>query len=169
MFRNGFGRPGVNRKLCSSSHSDTKPLNGGRPALANTPTRAAHAVHGMKRIRPPSWPEIALTRRVEHGTRSEEQQALERRMARDLIEKCRQRQRGQRVHAVRAKQDRQPHADEHQADVVDRRVRKQPLHIGLDGAEHDPEQGSEEPECKHGAAHHHSWTCSRSNTVRSTP
>ena len=47
MLRKEFGRPGVNRKLCSSSHSETKPLSGGRPALASTPTSVSQATQGM--------------------------------------------------------------------------------------------------------------------------
>ena len=58
MFRNGFGKPGVNRKLCSSSHSATKPLDGGSPALAMIPTSVAQATQGMVRIRPPSLPRL---------------------------------------------------------------------------------------------------------------
>ena len=47
MFSSGSGRPGVNRKLCSSSHSETKPPSGGRPALASTPSSVTQATQGM--------------------------------------------------------------------------------------------------------------------------
>jgi hypothetical protein len=47
MFRKALGKPGEKRKLCSSSHSETKPPSGGRPALASTPTRVTQASQGM--------------------------------------------------------------------------------------------------------------------------
>ena len=47
MFSSGSGRPGVNRKLCSSSHSETKPPSGGSPALAMTPISVTQATQGM--------------------------------------------------------------------------------------------------------------------------
>ena len=58
MVSSGTGRPVVNRKLCSSSHSDTKPPSGGNPALASTPSSVSQPTHGMVRIRPPSFPRL---------------------------------------------------------------------------------------------------------------
>jgi hypothetical protein len=47
ILRYGLGRPPVKRKLCSMSHSEAKPLEGGRPAHAITPTRVAQPTQGM--------------------------------------------------------------------------------------------------------------------------
>ena len=58
MLSTECGRPGVNRKLCSSSHSETKPPSGGSPALASTPTSVIQATQGMLRISPPSLPRL---------------------------------------------------------------------------------------------------------------
>ncbi|MCY1526353.1 hypothetical protein D9M68_613630 [compost metagenome] len=58
MVSSGTGRPGVNRKLCSSSHSDTNPPSGGSPALASTPSNVSQPTQGMVRIRPPSLPRL---------------------------------------------------------------------------------------------------------------
>src|SRR5438270_648975 len=49
---------GVNRNACSSSHSETKPLSGGRPAIASVPTSPSHATHGIRWINPPSFPRL---------------------------------------------------------------------------------------------------------------
>ena len=49
---------GANRNACSSSHSDTKPLSGGRPAMASAPTSVSHATQGMRWMRPPSRPRL---------------------------------------------------------------------------------------------------------------
>ena len=58
MVSSGTGSPGANRKLCSSSHSDTKPPRGGRPALASTPSSVSQPTQGMWRMRPPSLPRL---------------------------------------------------------------------------------------------------------------
>ena len=58
MLSTESGRPGVNRKLCSSSHSETKPPSGGRPALASTPSSVIQATQGVLRISPPNLPRL---------------------------------------------------------------------------------------------------------------
>ena len=47
----GLAMPG--RSDWKSSHSLTKPLSGGSPAMASAPTRKSGAVHGMLRTSPP--------------------------------------------------------------------------------------------------------------------
>ena len=54
--RYGLGISPVKRSPCRRSHSETKPLDGGSPALAITPTSEVTATHGMNRMRPPSFP-----------------------------------------------------------------------------------------------------------------
>ena len=67
MFSSGLGRPGVNRKLCSSSHSETKPPSGGSPALASTPTQRepGHPGHGADQAA--ELAEVALAGGVQHA------------------------------------------------------------------------------------------------------
>ena len=56
------GSPGVNRKLCSSSHSETKPLSGGSPALASTPTSVEPGDPRHAADQPAELAEAALAR-----------------------------------------------------------------------------------------------------------
>ncbi len=58
MLTNDCGRLGVNRNACSSSHSETNPFSGGKPAHASAPTSASHATHGMRWMSPPSLPRL---------------------------------------------------------------------------------------------------------------
>ena len=58
MLTNDCGSVGVNRNACSSSHSDTKPFSGGRPAIASVPTSASQATHGIRWMSPPSLPRL---------------------------------------------------------------------------------------------------------------
>src|SRR6266568_9666016 len=51
---------GVNKKDCKSSHSDTKPLNGGKPAMESVQMSARLAAQGMRRIKPPSFPRLRV-------------------------------------------------------------------------------------------------------------
>ena len=59
------------------SHSLTKPLRGGSPAMAAEPTRKHAAVHGM-RLRAAHLLHVPRARRVQHAARAEEQERLER-------------------------------------------------------------------------------------------
>src|ERR1017187_6176732 len=58
LLRKAWGSCGVKRNDCNSNHSETKPLNGGRPAMDSVPTSARLATQGMRRIRPPSFPRL---------------------------------------------------------------------------------------------------------------
>ena len=49
----GAGLPIAGSSDWNSSHSLTKPLSGGRPAMARLPTRKQAAVHGSRRMSPP--------------------------------------------------------------------------------------------------------------------
>ncbi len=50
----GAELPMPGSKDWKSSHSLTKPFRGGKPAMAREPIRKKSAVHGSRRIRPPS-------------------------------------------------------------------------------------------------------------------
>ena len=58
MLTNVCGTSKANRKACSSSHSETKPFNGGNPAMARVPTSVSQATHGMRWMSPPSRPRL---------------------------------------------------------------------------------------------------------------
>ena len=48
------GRPGLTRTAWNSSHSETKPLSGGRAEIAAAPTRKQALVTGSRWISPPN-------------------------------------------------------------------------------------------------------------------
>ena len=62
MLRYGLAARAVNRKLCSSSHSETKPLDGGSPALASTPTSVVPRDPGHEAHQAAELAEAALVR-----------------------------------------------------------------------------------------------------------
>ena len=141
MLSTECGRPGVNRKLCSSSHSETKPPSGGSPALASTPTSVIQATQGMLRISPPSLPRLRSEVACSTDAGAEEQQALEEGVAGDVVQAGGERQRRHRLHVVGREDDGEADAGQQHADVLDRRVGEQPLHVDLHRGEDDAEQG----------------------------
>ncbi len=58
MLTNGSGNCGDTKNACNSSHSETKPFSGGRPAMASDATSVVQATQGMRRISPPSLPRL---------------------------------------------------------------------------------------------------------------
>jgi hypothetical protein len=97
----------------------------------------------MRWIRPP---EVAFARRVQHRARAEEEQALHERVVERVVEHCDERQGRQRLHADAAEDDREPDAGEEDADVLDRRIGEQALHVGLHRREDHPVERGGEPE-----------------------
>ncbi len=87
MLTNDCGRLGVNRKACSSSHSETKPLSGGSPAIASVPTSAEPRHPGHAVDQAAELAETALLGRVQHRAGGEEQQALEERVIERVVER----------------------------------------------------------------------------------
>ena len=78
---NGSGSPGVNRKLCSSSHSETKPFE---RRQAGARERADQREPGDPRHvadQPAELAQAALAGRMQHRAGAEEEQALEERVA----------------------------------------------------------------------------------------
>jgi len=55
MLSQGCGRPGENRKLCSSSHSETNPT-AAASRTGDHPASASQATQGMRWIRPRACP-----------------------------------------------------------------------------------------------------------------
>jgi len=88
---------------------------------------------------------------MQHGAGAQEQQALEEGVAGHVVQRRRQRQRRHRLHAVGREQHRQPDGREQQADVLDRRIGQQPLHVDLRRGKHHAEQraGQPQPEQQH--------------------
>ncbi len=84
--------------------------------------------------------EAALLRRVQHRAGGEEEQALEERVVERVVEHGGQRDRGEQRLAVRLEQDGEADAGDDDADVLDRRVGEQPLHVGLHAGEDHAEQ-----------------------------
>ena len=95
---------------------------------------------------PSELAEAALLGRVQHRAGGEEQQALEERVIEGVIEACRQRDRREERLVVALEQDRQADAGDDNADILDRGVREQPLHVGLHRREEHAEQCRREPE-----------------------
>ena len=100
--------------------------------------------HGAQQ--PAELAEVALAGGVQHGPGAEEQQALEEGVVQRVVEHGRERERGERRRAVPDEQQRESHADQQQADVLDRRVGEQALHVGLHGAEDHAEQRGRQSE-----------------------
>ena len=96
--------------------------------------------------------EAALVRRVQDGPGGEEQQALEERMIEHVIEHRSKRDRGELRLAVGGEQHGEAESRHDDADVLDRRVGKQALHVRLHGGEHHAEQRGAKPERQRGDA-----------------
>ncbi len=98
--------------------------------------------HAMDK--PAEAAEAALVGSVQHRTGRRKQQALHHGVIEAVIERGDQGQRRQRRHAMGPEHDREPDGAQHDADVLDGRIREEPLHVGLDRGEHDPEQRRDE-------------------------
>jgi hypothetical protein len=108
MLTNDWGRLGVNRNACSSSHSETKPLSGGMPR--RPACRRARATRPRASMdEPAELAQASLVRRVQHGPGGEEQQALEERVIERVIQDGGQRDR--REHRLRVGLEQQGEAD----------------------------------------------------------
>ena len=77
---------------------------------------------------------------------TEKQQALHERVIEAVIQERDQGECSEGGHADAEEYDREPEAGEDDADVLDRGVREQPLHVGLGRGEHHTVQRAEEPE-----------------------
>ncbi len=88
--------------------------------------------------------EAALLRRVQHRAGGQKQQALEERVIERVIKRRGQRDRGEQRLVVGLEQDRQPDPGDDDADVLDRRVCEQPLHVGLHRREKHAEERRDE-------------------------
>ena len=84
--------------------------------------------------------EVALLGCMQHRARREKQEAFEKRVVERVIEHCRQRDRGKQRLVVGLEQYRQADPCDDDADVFDRRVREEALHVGLHCGEYHAEQ-----------------------------
>ena len=98
------------------------------------------------RIRPPSLPRLRSPVACSTEPVPRNSRLLKNAWLSTWYERRGQRQRGHRRHAIAEEQQRQADADDQQADVLDRRVGQQPLHVGLHRGEHHAEQGGGEAE-----------------------
>src|ERR1035437_11083984 len=75
---------------------------------------------------------VALAGRRQHGAGTEEQQALEDTVIEDVEQSRGHGERGCRRHRVRLEGERKAEPDEHDADILDRAVGKEPLQVALE-------------------------------------
>ena len=92
--------------------------------------------------------QAALARGVQHRAGAQEQQRLEERVVQAVVQGRGERQGGERGHAEAAKQQREAEPGDDQADVLDRRVGQQALHVGLHGGVHGAEQRTRQADCQ---------------------
>ncbi len=85
-------------------------------------------------------------RRVQHRARAQEEQALEHRVIQAVVEHRGQRESRERMHLVGVEHDREAERDDDKADILDRRIGEQPLHIDLHRGEDDAEERRGEPD-----------------------
>src|SRR5580704_19420270 len=94
--------------------------------------------------RPAELAQAALLGRVQHRARREKEQTLEEGVIEAMIEGRGERDRREQALAVSLEQNGQADARNDDADVLDRRVRQQPLHVRLYGGEkHTKQRGCE--------------------------
>ena len=84
----------------NSSHSETKPLNGGRAEMAAAPTRKQSAGDRQAVDQPAQAVHVALAASVQHGAGTHEQQALEQRVVERVQQGRGERERRRRRQAV---------------------------------------------------------------------
>ena len=96
--------------------------------------------------------EAPLAGRMQDRPGGEEQQAFEKRVIERVVERRHQRDRRQKDFAIGLEQDREPDSGEDDADVLDRRVREQALHVHLHGRVDDAEQRRQQAEHQRGDA-----------------
>ena len=89
---------------------------------------------------------VALARGIEDRARAEEEQALEHRMIEYVKQRRGHRQRSGTSHVVGTKRQRQPEADEDDADVLDRVIGEQALEIVLHQRMQHAENGGDAAE-----------------------
>ncbi len=82
---------GVDKNACSSSHSETNPLSGGRPASARVPDQGHGGDPGHAANQATEFAQAALVGGVKYGTGGKKEQTLEQCMI-----ECMQQRRGQR-------------------------------------------------------------------------
>ena len=113
--------------------------------------------------------DVAFAGGGEHGAGAEEQQALEQRVVEGVQQRGGERERGGGGHAVGLEGQREPEADEDDADILDGAEGEQPLQVALhEGAEH-AEHGGGAADGEQDAAPPPAGRPSRSNTTRTKP
>ena len=95
---------------------------------------------------PAELAQVALFRRMQYRAGAQEEQTLESGMRQAVVEHRGHGQRRQRLHAVGVEDQGQAEADRAQADVLDRGIGQQPLHVTLHRAVEHTEQGGDQPD-----------------------
>jgi len=150
------------------SHSETKPLNGGRAEIAAEPIRKAKAVwHAMDQAA--ELLHVPLAGGRQHRAGAVEQQALEHAVVEDVEQRGGEAERGGGRHGIRFEGQREPQPDEDDADVLHRVVGQQPLEIVLHQGMQDTEHGRHPAQQNHqGAPPPERWTEQVEHDARET-
>ena len=133
-------RTAERRIVCSVSHSLTKPLSGGSAEIDRTPTRKKALVHGMRANDAAETVKIARACSRFNGAGPDEEQRLVHRVIGEMIE------RGDKAMPATTgwprREERHGGADacRDDAHVLDRAVREQALHLGLNGRVENSDQ-----------------------------
>ena len=106
-------------------------MSGGSAEMATQPTRKVKAVSGMRWMRPPRCSMSRSPVAAEHGARAEEQEALEQRMIEHVQQRRGEGERRRQSHAIGLEGEREPQADEDDADILHRVIGEQALQIVL--------------------------------------
>ena len=154
----------------NSSHSETKPLSGGKAEMASAPTRkkSGGARHAMDETAQPV--EVAAAGGVQDGAGAEEEQGLEPRMI-EHMQECRRHRHGRRlVLGVGAEGQSQAQRHEDHADILDRRIGQDALEVAVEHARRAaPSTAVIAPRMMGGSAHHQAGGPSRSKAMRTKP
>ena len=131
IFRPQGGNCGLSKIAWKVSHSDTKPLSGGKRRNRDAADEKGEGGLRHAADEPAKVLHVALAGCGKHSAGAEEQQALEERMVEDVEQGGRHRQRGGQGHAMRLEGEREAEADEDDADILNRVIGEQPLEVVL--------------------------------------
>ena len=119
------------RKLRNVSHSLTKPLKSGSPAIEQQPTRTAAPVNGIRRCKPSQFVQIDRMSGIRNRAGAEKQQALEQSMVEGVQERSDKRQSRAKRGMMRQENERCPQPEKDDADVFHAAVSQQSLQVML--------------------------------------
>ena len=157
------------RKACNSSHSETNPFSGGSPAMASAPIKGEPCHPGHPVNQAPQAPERSFTGGVQHRSRAKKQQPLHEGVIETVIEERDEREGRHGGHVDAAEDDGKAERGEYDAEILDRGVGQQSLHVGLGRRKNHSIQRRKQAEAERNEPHHHSGDPNRSKLTRNTP